>query len=297
MNRQALDIRPGWMGMAVLIGCLGWTPARGAESPAEATVRQAMVEVVSAATRLDAEGILGRLDPDPACRYFVQGQSFRHAELALFLKGAFADMKGQDVVWLESAARELAPGVVLWTSSGRNPVVEANGREVEYLLAETWVWKLAGDTWRAVHYQESFLEMPSREKRARVESALAEVAAGLKVDSRDPNRILPALETFVQAREDVAGASFAFAPQGGEDATFPRVFRKGGEIVRQLRPSSSEYTRSEWYARSVASGSPSWSEPYFDSQGDEAMKITCGVPIFDPPGVLQGVLTADVTFY
>ncbi|MFA5205810.1 MAG: cache domain-containing protein, partial [Lentisphaeria bacterium] len=232
----------------------------------------------------------------PALRYYVQGQSFSYAELSVFLRQSFADMKSQKVIWLESTARELAPDTVLWTSRGRNPVVEAGGREIEYLLAESWVWRKFGGVWKAVHYQESFLEMPSREKCARVEVALAAFAAGFKPEARDPQSVMPALEKFVRGHDDVAGAVFAFAPRQGAGLPVPYVFRRHGELVRKLEPADS-YLQCDWYAKPAGSGKLAWSEPYFDTHGAEKMMITCGLPLFDAQGQLQGVLTADVAFY
>ena len=122
---------PATVPMACLFGALGLllaeTPARGGETVAESEVRQAMAEVVSAAQALDAEAILARLDPDPACRYFVQGQPFNHADLGVFLKNAFSNMSLQKIHWRECSVQELSPDFVRWTSHGRNPVVDAAG--------------------------------------------------------------------------------------------------------------------------------------------------------------------------
>jgi len=282
------------MGMAAP---LVWTSTAFSETQAEADVRGAMIEVVAAASRLDADGIMARLDPDPALRYYVQGQSFNYPDLAVFLRQSFADMTTQRVVWLESSARELAPDTVLWTSYGRNPVVEASGKEIEYILGETWVWKKTDGNWRAIHYHESFLEAPSREKRERVESALSEFAASLKIESRNPEPVMAVLNEFVRSHPEVVGSAFAFAPTEEGSWPAPYVHRKGSEIIRKTLPSDSGYERSDWYAVPAASGQPAWSEPYFDTHGAQTMMITYSIPITDTTGDLLGVLTADVAFY
>ena len=293
--------RKGWglkgMALGFLIGGLGWTPAQAAETPAEAEVRQAMTELVSAAARLDAAAILARLDQDPAARFYVQGQAFNYTDLATFLKDSFADLKSQKINWLESTARELAPDTVLWTSSGRNPVEEASGREVEYMLGETWVWKKSADAWKAIHYSESFLEMPSREKCAQVQAALTAFAATFKIESQKPEDVLPALEGFLRTQENVLGSAFAFVPRAEENPPAAYVFRRGGEYIRKLETFGAGYAQAEWYAKPAASGQPTWSNPYFDTYGGQKMMITCSLPLFDPQGVLQGVLTADMPLY
>lgn len=288
-----------WRG-AVILCTLGFPLGAGtarAETPAEAEVRKAMLEVIAAATRLEADGITARLDPGPTARYYVQGQAFNAADLSTFLKKSFADMQSQEVIWLESSARELAPDTVLWLSSGRNPVVEKSGRAIEYLLAETWLWKKTGPTWRAAHYHESFLEMPSAEKRARVQAALDGFAAGFKVPAEGPEGVMPLLEQFVRAHPEVLGSAFGFAPRPGVAPSAPYVSRQGKDYVRTWTLNDSDYTQSGWYSGPAKSGKPAWSEPYFDTYGGQVMMITYGAPIIDGEGVLLGVLTADLALY
>ena len=286
-----------WMSVLLTAACLAAPSTASAETPAEAEVRQAMVEVVSAAARLDAQAIMARLDDDPSCRYFVQGQSFNYPDLAVFLRDSFADMSSQQVVWLESAAREISPDTVLWTSSGRNPVVESSGRALEYLLAETWVWKKSGDAWKAIHYQESFLDMPAPASLAQVESALAAFAGTFKVPSSNPEDLLPVLEGFLLENDVVLGSAFAFAPVPGNERPAAYVYRRNGSFVRKLETFGSGYAQAEWFAKPAASGQLAWSNPYFDTHGAQRMMLTCSMPILDSQGSLQGVLTADLALY
>ena len=282
---------------SLLLALWAWTPPATAETTAEAEVRQAMTEVITAASNLDAAGILSRLDSSSASRFFVQGQSFNHADLATFLLQAFADMKSQQVIWLESAARELSPDTVLWTSSGRNPVVEASGREVEYMLAETWMWKKLNDQWKAIHYHESFLEMPSREARARVETALLQFAASFTLPAAAADEAYPQLEGFVTANPAILGAAFATTSPG--ETRWPAIyaFRKGADLIRKNLPFDAEYTKAEWYAKPLSGVSPAWTNPYFDASGAERMMITCSVLVRDSDGKPQGILTADLPIY
>ncbi len=252
-----------------------------------------MAEVHAAAQALDLEAVLARLDPDPACRYFIQGQPLNHADLGVFLKNAFSNLTRQEIHWRESSVQVLSPDSVLWTSHGRNPVVDAAGHESEYLLTETWLWKRQADAWRAVHYQETFLEIPSPEKLAPVEAALLDFSATLKIDSRDPQQVIPSLTRLVQTRGDIAGATFTFAPRDGDPLPIAGVFRKGDALVSRQMDPASDAARREAFARSIATGGRTWSDPRFDSSGSGRTTMSCGVPILDPPGILQGVLAVD----
>ena len=282
---------------SLLLALWAWTPPATAETTAEAEVRQTMVEVVTSAANLDAPGILSRLDPSPDARYFVQGQSFNFVDLSTFLLQSFADMKSQQVIWLESAARELSPDTVLWTSSGRNPVVEAGGREVEYMIAETWMWKKLNDQWKAIHYHESFLEMPSREARARVETALLQFAASFTLPAAAADEAYPQLEGFVTANPAILGA--AFATTSASETRWPAIyaFRKGADLIHKNLPFDAEYTKAEWFANPLSGGSPAWTNPYFDASGAERMMITCSVLVMDADGKPKGILTADLPIY
>jgi len=282
---------------ALLAGLLiSLSPAR-AETPAEAEVRQAMIEVVTAAANLDAPGILSRLDPSPSSRFYVQGQSFNYVDLSLFLLQAFADMKSQQVIWLDSTARELAPDTVLWTSSGRNPVVESSGRELEYMLAETWMWKKLDGQWKAIHYHESFLEMPSREVCATVESALQNVLTTFTLPTAASEEVYPQLETFVRSNPSILGA--AYAPASANETHWPAIYvcKKSSELIHKKLTFEAGYTQEEWYSKPISGISPTWSNPYFDTYGAERMMITCSVLVRDATGTPQGVLTADVPIY
>ena len=282
---------------ALLLSLLGWTTNARAETPAEAEVRQVMIEVVTAAANLDAPGILSRLDPSPSSNFYVQGQSFNYVDLSLFLLQSFADMKSQQVIWLDSSARELAPDTVLWTSSGRNPVVEANGRELEYMLAETWMWKKMNDQWKAIHYHESFLEMPSHEIYTKVETALQHFLTTFTPPSVSAEEAYPQLEEFVRTHDSILGA--AFAPASANETQWPAIYvcRKGDSLARREFSFEAGYTQEEWYAKPMAGQSPTWSNPYFDTHGAERMMITCSVLVLDSNGTTQGVLTADVPIY
>ena len=282
---------------ALLLFLLGQTPNSRAETPAEAEVRHVMTEVITAAANLDAPGIMSRLDPSPSSRFYVQGQSFNYVDLSMFLLQSFADMKSQQVIWLESSALELAPDTVLWTSSGRNPVVEASGRKVEYMLIETWMWKKMNDQWKAIHYHESFLEMPSQEVCAKVESALKNFLSTFKLPIHASEEVYPQLEEFVRSDTSILGA--AFAPASANETHWPAIYvcRKDGNLAQKKLSFEAGYTQEEWYAKPMAGQSPTWSNPYFDTYGAERMMITCSVLVVDSNGTTQGVLTADVPIY
>ncbi len=293
---------PGKISKLVFAGMIAGAAACQAEEglaagdPA-AEVRQAMVEVVGAAAKLDADGILARLDQGPDALFFVQGQTFTYAELGPFLRQQFGDMLSQQVIWRDGRATVLGPDTVLWTSWGRNPLIESTSKCVEYLLTETWLWRRTDGVWRAFHYHESFLSLPGVELQNTLATAVRELAGQITGLDMTPDDAVAKLEEFLRTHPEAKGAAFAFAPAEGPGQSAPYVYRKGSALVRKQLSATFDFTQAAWYAEAVKRDAPGWSEPYFDVEGAGVMMITYSVPVKNADGKLVGVLTADLALY
>ncbi|MGI5832934.1 MAG: SpoIIE family protein phosphatase [Thermoguttaceae bacterium] len=78
--------------------------------------------------------------------------------------------------------------------------------------------------------------------------------------------------------------------QGGRDD--PESVHHSYEIVDRSDVSG-DYG-SQWYIQPMKSGEPTWSPPYYDPQINVLM-ITYSVPIYDRPGHIEAIMTADVS--
>ncbi len=138
---------------------------------------------------------------------------------------------------------------------------------------------------------------------AAVEESAQLLAAALETVEPTPPAIEELLRRFVASGENVYGATAAFAAGAaphGPRLFAPYVFGEGDDPRRlryvDLAASGVRYTERGWYREAVASGKPSWSEPFVD-EASGRVAVTYAVPFFggrDQTRRLQGVAAADV---
>ena len=111
--------------------------------------------------------------------------------------------------------------------------------------------------------------------------------------------IIRVLQDELRASPHIYGSAMAFAPGAGNGKPFaPYVYRKNGrfEFV-DLGAGDYGYESQDWYLIPRETGKASWSDPYYDEGGGEAMMCTYSVPFFREAGgqrTFAGVVTIDV---
>jgi len=125
-----------------------------------------------------------------------------------------------------------------------------------------------------------------------VEIALKPLAA--KIESERPDR--RTIEYWMKAylREYPMVYGIAYAPVPAESpATYVYRTARGLRSTR-LAPPSYDFAGLEWYTIPVATGAPSWSDPYFDDAGGEIWMKTYSIPLRTGSGEIFGILTSDL---
>lgn len=127
------------------------------------------------------------------------------------------------------------------------------------------------------------------------------VASLLEKQDVESGRLRAMLREFVIRDRQVFGATAAFEPEfaGGREFA-PYIFESpnGSVAERDLATADYDYRTRDWYMSVRASGSPRWSEPYFDKGGGDIAMTTFATPFFrgqDGERRFAGVVTADVS--
>lgn len=116
--------------------------------------------------------------------------------------------------------------------------------------------------------------------------------------------LLRLLQKVVTENPHIYGVAIAFEPYAfdksmREYAPYYHSSNGGTEYVQLAKPSYN-YFQQDWYHIAKQLRSPTWTEPYFDDGGGNALMSTYSVPIFERdqsgrPGPVKGIVTADVT--
>lgn len=97
----------------------------------------------------------------------------------------------------------------------------------------------------------------------------------------------------------IVGSAIAFVPGFYADKGIyfaPYSYREGNDIAcKQLGSESYDYRDMEWYSMPFDSGTPHWSEPYYDMGGAEAFLATYSYPIRNDAGEIFAIFTADIS--
>lgn len=132
-----------------------------------------------------------------------------------------------------------------------------------------------------------------------VEVAINNTAWAIVENLNDPEYMYSITERLLEANPFIYGSAVAFDPYYYNDKGLyysPYSYRDGDKIKsKQLGSADYDYHHMEWYQISYLMRKPYWNEPYFDTEGGEAMMITYSYPLFDKDGDLFGILTADVS--
>jgi len=284
------------LGLGILLG-LGPCAAAAAGEPSVAEqISAKMSAMIEDAQRLDVDRTFAPLSQEAKAVFFLNAAPMSREALLPFFRQNYARLKSQSIRLTGSSVKVLGPDAALWLGWGVGRNEAKSGGFSEQALAETWVWQRTGQDWQVVHYHESWQELPSAAQKARVEAALARLAAELRRRPMTAAQAPARLRSFLGKNPPVVGSAYAVAPGQGPKAA-PYVYRKGGRFVDvTIGEGGFDYTAADWYARAAAGATgPVWGEPYYDAEGAQIFMVTCSLAVY-APGTKQllGVLTADL---
>ncbi|HYD01991.1 MAG TPA: HD domain-containing phosphohydrolase [Phycisphaerales bacterium] len=106
------------------------------------------------------------------------------------------------------------------------------------------------------------------------------------------------LRTTVLQDDAVYGAAVAFEPASPSDPLAAPYAYRSGDDVRTMNIGRNVYDwfndpHWEWWRRPRESGTPAWTEPYFDRGAGEVLMVTYSTP-FRRDGRFRGVATVDI---
>jgi len=265
------------------------------EAAVKAEIEGLTKYILGAAEKLDVERSFASFSKETNGVFFVGAQSYSRDELLSFFRTMFGKGKSQSFRMSHSEVRVLGPDAALWLGWGTGRFELKSGQIIGQALTETWLWQRISGQWQVTHYHESFIDLPSGEKKSMVEGALSSFAAQLQGSQPKVKEIFIRLESFLMANPGILGSAFAFAPAHGTRKAL-YVFRNGTIIEKKEWPVDADYTKAEWYARAaIGTGGLIWTDPYYDKDGAGVVMVTCSIPVFaGEKKELVGVITADL---
>jgi sigma-B regulation protein RsbU (phosphoserine phosphatase) len=136
---------------------------------------------------------------------------------------------------------------------------------------------------------------------AQVEPLPQWAARRLAHERPDRDGLAAMLQDMLRVSPSVYGAGVAFEPNAfaaGTRAFAPFFFRREGKVgYTDLGLGTYDYASQDWYQIPRETGRPSWSDPYYDEGGGEALMCSYSVPVFretDGQDRLVGIVSADV---
>jgi sigma-B regulation protein RsbU (phosphoserine phosphatase) len=134
-----------------------------------------------------------------------------------------------------------------------------------------------------------------------VEERTLLLGEAVSATSPEPQGVDRLLRRFVQGNRRIFGAALAWAPgawrPGGEHHAvyYHRASDTSDTLVSaDLASDRYRYWERQWYQTPIATGRPSWTEPYRDEGGGGVAMVTYSVPFLGPDGTARGVVTADL---
>jgi len=110
------------------------------------------------------------------------------------------------------------------------------------------------------------------------------------------------LEIIVANNSNIFGAAIAFEPYSFDSNSYyfaPYFYRDNNKIsFSNLNSTNYNYFNREWYSQPKKTGTPVWSEPYFDDGAGNIIMSTYSVPFhttMDGKTIFNGVVTADIS--
>jgi len=133
-----------------------------------------------------------------------------------------------------------------------------------------------------------------------IEVAVANMKWAVEQNTANPDTMYPITRQLLSFNKIIMGSAVAFEPdyypqKGRQFSPYSFKHADGTIESKQLGTDKYDYHHMEWYTAPMESGTPHWSEPYFDEGGGEIMMSTYSVPIHDKKGRRIAVFTADVS--
>lgn len=105
---------------------------------------------------------------------------------------------------------------------------------------------------------------------------------------------------LVEESPVIVGSAIAFQENYFKDiqlfSPYSTMDKNSGEVTTfQLADTNYNYLEMEWFSKPQTTGTPTWSEPYFDEGGGNQLMSTYSVPLLNSEGKVYAVLTADVS--
>jgi len=144
------------------------------------------------------------------------------------------------------------------------------------------------------------LSLSVRNRLAKVETTIDNMAWVVTNDLSEPDSLLRATYQLVENNPEIHGSSIScipyLYPKHGRWFESYAVRKADGTIESmQLGSANHDYTKSEYFTETIAKGTGYWCEPYLDSLGAKTMITTYGVPVRDGNGDIVAVIDADLS--
>lgn len=114
-----------------------------------------------------------------------------------------------------------------------------------------------------------------------------------------PDSLYTVLRRMIDANPVIVGSAIAFEPDFFPSKGYffsPYVYRDGEKMKqKQLGNDNYEYHYMDWYEIPKLLDTPYWSEPYFDTGGNETIMTTYSLPLHNKDGNIFAIFTADIS--
>ena len=123
------------------------------------------------------------------------------------------------------------------------------------------------------------------------------MAEAVKMADLTQNDAIHSLITHsLEINNDIYGSTFALNPGAGYGKRSPYVYRIQPDVYDASDLIDSyDYEQEQWYSQPVKAGHPTWSDPYFDDGGGNALMVTYSAPVYSEKNhELLGVMTGDI---
>lgn len=134
-----------------------------------------------------------------------------------------------------------------------------------------------------------------------VEAIVQNMAVALENENITSQEMMTLLNRLIATNTTVFGMAIAFEPYKSmaERKYYSPYSFKGDEGIEQkvLGSESYDYFAMDWYQRPKELQQPYWTEPYYDTDGGNALMVTYSVPFYRTVGgknQFYGVVTADI---
>ena len=129
-----------------------------------------------------------------------------------------------------------------------------------------------------------------------VSSAVNVMAEAVKmIDLRQDSVIHHLISQTMNVSSNIFGSTFALHPGAGYGKRSPYVYRIQPTVFDASDLADSyDYEHELWYTQPVEAQQSTWSDPYFDEGGGNALMVTYSVPVYNDSRQLLGVMTGDI---